>query len=264
MRIGTKEWKENKTYVMGILNVTPDSFSDVGKYSSISAAIERAKKMEAEGAHIIDVGGESTRPGHVPVSAQEEMQRVIPVVEALKKELSVPVSVDTTKSEVAKEAILAGADLINDVNFCSDNEMLSVVVKGGASYCLTHNSKIHFCEVPMQIPKALQEKAAQLEQGGMQKDKILLDPGIGFAGSTENDIWILQNLELFAELGYPVLLGTSRKSVIGKTLDLPVEERLEGTLATTARAFFAGCRFVRVHDVKENVRCLNMLEAMRK
>ncbi len=265
MRIGTHEFDiKNQTYIMGILNVTPDSFSDGGKIQCVDAALRRAEDMIKEGAAILDIGGESTRPGYTPVSEKEEMERVLPVVEAIKQRLDIPVSVDTYKSKVAESAILAGADLINDIwGLKADAHMAEVIAKHDVACCLMHNRKEAVYDSFIEnMLTDLQERITLASQAGIHKDKIILDPGVGFAKDYAQNLEVLRNLHRFSELGYPVLLGASRKSVIGLTLDLPTEERLEGTLTTTVAAVQQGASFVRVHDVKENYRAIQMAQAI--
>lgn len=267
MRIGTQEFntKEN-TYIMGILNVTPDSFSDGGKITGIDAALRRAEEMKGDGAAIIDVGGESTRPGYTPVSAEEEMERILPVIEAIKARIDIPVSVDTYKSSVAEAAILAGADLINDIwGLKADPHMAEVIAKHNVACCLMHNRKdLMYQDFILDMQKDLNETIDLAKKAGISDDKIILDPGVGFAKDYEQNLIAIRELEKIVELGYPVLLGTSRKSVIGLTLDLPADQRLEGTLVTTVAAVEKGCSFVRVHDVKENYRAIQMARAIYK
>ena len=267
MRIGTQEFdtKEN-TYIMGILNVTPDSFSDGGKIIGIDAALKRAEQMKGDGAAIIDVGGESTRPGFTPVSAEEEMERILPVIEAIKANIEIPVSVDTYKSSVAEAAILAGADLINDIwGVKADPHMAEVIAKYKVACCLMHNrGNQNYKNFMIDLRADLNDTVQIAEKAGIPKDKIILDPGVGFAKSYEQNLIVIRELEKIVELGYPVLLGTSRKSVIGLTLDLPSDERVEGTIVTTVTAVEKGCSFVRVHDVKENYRAIQMAKAIYK
>lgn len=265
MRIGNKNFDTKEhTYVMGILNVTPDSFSDGGKYSSLDAALKHAERMMKEGAAILDIGGESTRPGYTKISDEEEIARVIPVIEAVKKELEIPVSVDTYKSKVAKAAIEAGADLINDIwGLKYDPDMAKLIADNKVACCLMHNrDNTEYNNFVSDLFKDLRESVDLALKAGIRDDKIILDPGVGFAKSYEQNLMALKHLGRLEQLGYPILLGTSRKSVIGVSLDLPKEERLEGTLATTALAVNCGCAFVRVHDVKENVRVVRMMEAI--
>ncbi|MCH5343741.1 MAG: dihydropteroate synthase [Acetatifactor sp.] len=265
MRIGNREFDtERHTYVMGILNVTPDSFSDGGKWNDKDRALRRVETMLAEGMDIVDVGGESTRPGYTMISDQEEIERVTPVIEIIRKNFDIPISLDTYKSEVARAGIAAGADLINDIwGLQYDPKMAGVVAKSGLPCCLVHNRKEADYQNSMQ--EVMEDFVKVIEgarQAGIADEKIILDPGVGFGKTHENSLEILRHLEEFNMLGYPLLLGCSRKSVIGLTLDLPVEERLEGTLVTTVFAVKNGCSFVRVHDVKENVRAIRMTEAI--
>lgn len=265
MYIGNKEFKlGNRTYIMGILNVTPDSFSDGGNYNNIEKALEKAKLMIEEGADIIDIGGESTRPGGELVEEEEELKRVIPIIERLSKEIDVPISIDTYKSRVAEEAIKAGATLINDVwGFKKDKEMAKVAAKYDVAVCLMHNKEDkNYTDIIEDMKKELMESVNIAKSAGVKDEKIILDPGIGFAKTYEDNLNVMNNLDKFKELGYPVLLGTSRKSMIGLTLNLPVNERVEGTLATTSIGILKGCDFVRIHDVKENKRCALMTDAI--
>lgn len=267
MRIGTHEFDvKNQTYIMGILNVTPDSFSDGGKFHGIDAALKRAEQMKREGAAILDIGGESTRPGYTPVSAEEEMERVLPVISAIKQRLDIPISVDTYKSTVAKAAILEGADLINDIwGLKHDEDMASVIAQSQVACCLMHNRlDMEYKNFMTDLLADLEESVGIAHKAGIVEDKIILDPGVGFAKNYEQNIEVLRHLDKVKTLGYPVLLGASRKSVIGLTLDLPSDKRLEGTLATTVAAVQMGCSFVRVHDIKENYRALQMAQAIYK
>ena len=265
MRIGGREFDTlHHTYVMGILNVTPDSFSDGGRWNTIDSALYHAQRIVEEGAHIIDIGGESTRPSHVQISDEEEIARVTPVIEAVKARFDVPVSLDTYKSQVAQAGIEAGADLINDIwGLKYDDRMAQVIAASGLPCCLMHN------RADGQYADFMQELAADLArsleiagQAGIREDRIILDPGVGFGKTYEQNLEAINCLEELKLFGCPILLGTSRKSVIGLTLDLPVEERLEGTLVTTVFGVIKGCSFVRVHDVKENVRAIRMAEAI--
>ena len=265
MRIGTHEFDvENQTYIMGILNVTPDSFSDGGKFVGVEAALKRAEQMQREGAAILDIGGESTRPGFTPVSEEEEMERILPVVEAIKRNMDIPVSVDTYKSVVAERAIQAGADLINDIwGLKADAHMAEVIAKYKVACCLMHNRKdTNYRNLVEDVLDDLKESLCIAQKAGIAQNQIILDPGVGFAKDYAQNLEMLRNLELMKKLGYPVLLGASRKSVIGLTLDLPSEERLEGTLVTTVAAVQQGCGFVRVHDIKENYRAIQMAQAI--
>ena len=255
---------EHRTYVMGILNVTPDSFSDGGKFDSVDAALKHTEEMIRDGASVIDIGGESTRPGFQPVSAEEELQRVIPVIERIRKEFDIPISVDTTKSEVAAAALSAGCEIINDINgLKGDPGIAFQIAKYNAFGVLMHNKdNTEYTDLIPDIKKDLLESCEIAANAGISKDKIILDPGVGFGKNREQNLQVINRLEEFKTLGYPVLLGTSRKSVIGLTLDLPADERLEGTLATTVFAVMKGAAIVRVHDVKENIRTIRMTEAI--
>lgn len=249
---------------MGILNVTPDSFSDGGKFNQINAALKHAEEMIGDGADVIDIGGESTRPGYTKISDEEEIDRVVPVIEAVKKEFEIPISVDTYKSGVAEAAAQAGVDLINDIwGLKYDARMAEVIAKSGLACCLMHNrDNTEYRNFMEDVKQDLRETIALAKAAGIADDKIILDPGVGFAKSYENNLEVIRRLKEFHELKYPVLLGTSRKSVIGLTLDLPAAERVEGTIVTTVMAVEAGCMFVRVHDVKENHRAIQMAEAI--
>ena len=265
MRIGSRDFATTgHTYIMGILNVTPDSFSDGGKFNQIDAALKHAEEMIRDGADVIDIGGESTRPGYTKISDEEETGRVVPVIEAVKKEFEIPISVDTYKSGVAEAAAQAGADLINDIwGLKYDPHMAEVIAKSGLACCLMHNrDNTEYRNFMEDMKQDLRETIALAKAAGIADDKIILDPGVGFAKSYENNLEVIRRLKEFNELKYPVLLGTSRKSVIGLTLDLPAAERVEGTIVTTVMAVEAGCMFVRVHDVKENHRAIQMAEAI--
>ena len=261
MIIGNKEFK-NRTYVMGILNVTPDSFSDGGTHNTIDTALKHTEKMINEGADIIDVGGESTRPGYTMISDDEEISRVVPVIEKLKANFNIPISIDTYKSAVAEAAAKAGADLINDIwGFKYDEKIAEVTSKYNLSCCLMHNRKEPIYQNYMEdVINDLKNSIEIAEKYGVHKNKIVLDPGVGFAKSYEQNLEIINKLEALDVLGYPVLSGTSRKSVIALTLNLPVNERVEGTIATSVIAVMKNSLFVRVHDVKENKRAILMTE----
>lgn len=265
MIIGGKQFDtQHHTYVMGILNVTPDSFSDGGRWNGKDAALRHAEEMLADGMDIIDIGGESTRPGYTQISDQEEIDRIVPIIEAVKARLDVPISVDTYKSKVAKAAIAAGADLVNDIwRLKYDPNMAECVAQSGVACCLMHNRKeAVYNDYLADVLEDLRESVRLAKQAGVADDRILLDPGIGFAKTLEQNLQLTNHVELLHELGYPVLLGTSRKSMIGLTLDLPKDEREEGTLATTVLGVMKGCAFVRVHDVKKNRRAIDMTEAI--
>lgn len=267
MIIGNQEFlEEGHTYVMGILNVTPDSFSDGGRYNHLDAALKHTEQMIKDGAAIIDVGGESTRPGHEKITDQEEIDRILPVIEKIKQKFSVPVSLDTYKAAVAKEGIQAGADLLNDIwGLQYDPAMGKLVADSGVAYCLMHNRDKITEEMDADLfIGQMKEDAKRALDAGIKKERIILDPGVGFAKTQEQNLMTIANLDRLKALGYPVLLGTSRKSVIGYVLDVPTDKRLVGTLATSAVAVQTGCMFVRVHDVKENVELIQMLERIRE
>ena len=266
MKIGNREFQtKGHTYVMGILNVTPDSFSDGGKWNDRDRALKHVEEMIAEGMDIVDIGGESTRPGYYTLlSDEEEIARVVPMIEAVKANFDIPISLDTYKSGVAEAGIRAGADLINDIwGLKYDPHMSEVIAKSGLACCLMHNrDNTEYRNFMEDMKQDLRETIALAKAAGIADDKIILDPGVGFAKSYENNLEVIRRLKEFNELKYPVLLGTSRKSVIGLTLDLPAAERVEGTIVTTVMAVEAGCMFVRVHDVKENHRAIQMAEAI--
>ncbi|HWT26548.1 MAG TPA: dihydropteroate synthase [Mobilitalea sp.] len=267
MRIGSKEFViGERTYIMGILNVTPDSFSDGGKHNQFEQAIGHVCRMIEEGADIIDVGGESTRPNYTMISDEEEIARVVPVIEAIRNNWDIPISIDTYKSKVADAACKAGADLVNDIwGLKYDPDMAQVVNSNDAAVCIMHNRKDKdYSNFLADFKADLMESVDIAMKAGISKDKIMLDPGVGFAKTYEMNLGIINHLKLMHELGYPILLGTSRKSVIGLTLNETVDNRLEGTLATSVMAVMKGCNFLRVHDVKENVRAVRMTEAILK
>ena len=267
MKIRNREFDvANRTYIMGILNVTPDSFSDGGKWNSMDNALRHAEAMIAEGADILDVGGESTRPGHTPVSAEEEAARVLPVIEALNSHFDVPISVDTFKASVAEVSLQAGADLVNDVwGLKYDPQMASVIAKYNAACCLMHNKeKAEYNNFLVDMLAETQECVNIARRAGISDEKIILDPGVGFGKTYEMNLEIIQKLEIMHEFKLPILLGTSRKSVIGLTLDLPADEREEGTLVTTVYAVQKRCAFVRVHDVEKNKRAILMTQALMR
>ena len=326
MKIGNREFQtKGHTYVMGILNVTPDSFSDGGKWNDRDRALRHVEEMIQEGADIIDIGGESTRPGHTFLPEDEEMDRVLPVIEAVKAAFDVPVSLDTYKARVASAGIAAGADLINDVwglkydgwsqggadvpgdgAYVPDNgvdapdsgagrqegsgagrqegsgadrqegsgtggqegsrtgsAMAQVIAESGLPCCLMHNRKnADYQDFVHDVISDMEETLRLAEQAGIRKEKIILDPGVGFAKNYEQNLEIIRRMGELGTLGCPLLLGCSRKSVIGLTLDLPADQRLEGTLVTTVAGVLQGAMFVRVHDVRENVRAVRMAEAI--
>ena len=265
MIIGNRDFDTaNNCYIMGILNVTPDSFSDGGKFSSLDAALFHAEEMIKEGADIIDIGGESTRPGHQVITSYEEIARVVPVIEAVKSRFDIPVSIDTYKGDVTEAALQAGADLVNDIwGFKHDFRVAELTAEYGAACCLMHNrDEAVYEDFQKDFLTDMEECVALARKAGVPDDKIILDPGVGFGKTYELNLEIINHLEILNTLGFPVLLGTSRKSVIGNTLDLPTDQRVEGTLVTTVMGVMKGCSFVRVHDVKENLRAVKMTKAI--
>lgn len=262
----------NEVYIMGILNVTPDSFSDGGNCYSDGKldrdmVLRKTEKLINHGAAIIDVGGESTRPGYTRISDEEETERVCPVIEAVVSNFDVAISVDTYKSVVAENAIKSGAGLINDIwGFKADEKIAEVTAKYKVPCCLMHNRDISanpYNNFLRDILKDLKESIEIAHKAGITDDKIIVDPGVGFGKSLENNLDITANVEILHTLSYPILLGTSRKSMIGLTLDLPVDEREEGTMATTVAGVMKGCSIIRVHDVKKNYRAAKMALALR-
>ncbi|MEK4227925.1 dihydropteroate synthase [Solibacillus sp. FSL H8-0538] len=253
-----------ETFVMGILNVTPDSFSDGGKYNSVEAAVVQAKKLVAEGAKIIDVGGESTRPGYERISDEEEIARVVPVIKALLAEVPAIISIDTYKSVVARAAVEAGAHIINDIwGAKADPEIARVAAELNVPIILMHNRENDaYNNYWAEFLSDIEESIQIAQDAGVPDVHIILDPGIGFVKNLQQSIETMQCLDKLVALGYPVLLATSRKRMIGSILNLPVDERVEGTAATCAYGVQKGCHLVRVHDVKEVARTVKMIDAL--
>lgn len=278
MKIGKTEFDFNKrhTYVMGILNVTPDSFSDGGKFNRMDAALYHTEEMILQGADIIDIGGESTRPGYQKISAEEETERVVSVIEAVQKRFDVPISVDTYKAPVMDAALLAGGDMANDIwglrydsLFAGEGEhsvwdcgtMAEVIARHQVPVCVMHNRKKAVYQNLLEEILSDLEGSIQIGiDAGISEDRMILDPGIGFGKTYQDNLKVLASLEGFHKLNLPLLLAASRKSVIGLTLELPVEEREEGTLVTTVLAAQNGWNMVRVHDVEKSVRAIKMAE----
>lgn len=266
MKIGNRIFDLNRhTYIMAILNITPDSFSDGGSYATMDDVLYRVEQMLDEGADIIDVGGESTRPGHTVIGDAEEINRVVPVIEAITDRFDVPVSIDSYKAPVVKAALASGAHLVNDIwGLQHHPQIADLIADAGATCCLMHNKdNTTYGNLLSECLETLRHSAETALNAGVRKDQIILDPGIGFGKTREQNLYLMQQLEQFNQLGYPMLLGTSRKSMIGLTLNLPVDQRVEGTLVTTMLAVQAGWNFVRVHDIKENYRTIRMMEAIR-
>ncbi len=267
---GTLELRE-RTRVMGILNVTPDSFSDGGRVGDPAQAAAIALDMAADGAEIVDVGGESTRPGADPVPVAEELDRVLPVIEAIRRESTVRISIDTRKAEVARRAIEAGADMINDVSGAADPDMLPLAREAGAPLVLMHmrgepetmQQDTRYRDLLGEIRRYLSERVEKAAEAGLGDDKIVLDPGVGFGKSLQGNLRILKHLESFQQLGRSLLVGASRKSFIGTVLDVPVADRLEGSLAVAGVAAWNGAHLVRAHDVRATVRTVRMIDAVR-
>ena len=254
-----------RTYIMGILNVTPDSFSDGGDFNSVEKALKHAKEMVTEGADMVDIGGESTRPGHTYVDSEEEIRRVVPVIKALREEISVPMSIDTYKADVAEEALKLGVEMVNDVwGLRRDENMANVVAKYDAEVCIMHNQDgtEYDKDIMESIKDFLNESIKMALDAGVKKEKIVLDPGIGFGKTFEQNLEVLRRLGELRDLGYPILLGTSRKSVIGNVLHLEPKDRVEGTVATTVLGVRDGVDIVRVHDITENLRAAKMADAI--
>lgn len=265
MRIGKRVLDTaHEVYIMGILNVTPDSFSDGGNYNRLDRALFHAEELIQSGADILDIGGESTRPNYRTITEEEEIARVCPIIEAVKERFDVPVSLDTYKSAVAKAGIQAGADMINDIwGLKWDGRMAAVIAEGGAAACLMHNRKEPvYDDLISDVIADLRESLTLAEQSGMDMGRVCIDPGIGFAKNLEQNLQLMKHLEELQALQYPVLLGASRKSMIGLTLNLPVEEREEGTIATTVWGVQKGCSIIRVHDAEKNLRAVKMTLAM--
>ncbi|MFQ6003070.1 MAG: dihydropteroate synthase [Candidatus Zixiibacteriota bacterium] len=261
----------SRAHLMGILNVTPDSFSDGGKFLRTEDAVRRGIKMAEEGADIIDVGGESTRPGSDPVTIEEELSRVIPVIEALSQKIDIPISIDTYKSEVAKKALDAGAEMINDISALRfDPQMKKIADEYQVPIVLMHikgtpknmQENPYYDDVITEITEYLKQSIEIAQKAGIGREKIIIDPGIGFGKRLEDNLNILKNLKKFSILDCPILVGPSKKSFIGKILDLPVEERLEGSLAALAVSIMNGANIIRVHDVKESKRVATLVDAI--
>jgi len=261
-----------RTAVMGVLNVTPDSFSDGGRHIELPAALEAAERMAAEGADLIDVGGESTRPGAAPVGEAEEADRVLPVIEALRRRSPVRISIDTMKAGVARQALAAGADLVNDVSALRDPEMLPLLVRAGAPVALMHmrgtpgtmQRDTHYDDLVGEVRRFLGEKAESAVSAGVAGDKILIDPGIGFGKSASGSLTMLARLPALRSVGQPILIGASRKSFLGVALDLPVGARLEAGLAVAAYASAQGAHVIRTHDVGPTVQAVRIIDAIRE
>lgn len=267
LKTKTKTFNLSKrTHIMGILNVTPDSFSDGGSYTTIARAIEQAVHMEAQGADIIDIGGESTRPDHEPVALDEEIHRVVPMIKAVKEEINLPISIDTYKAETARQAIEAGAEIINDVwGAKREPEIASVAAMYNVPIILMHNrTNMDYTSLIDDMKRDLAESIEIALKAGVSHEHIVLDPGVGFAKTAKDNLIVMNNLDKFSDLGYPILLGTSRKSFLGKLLNREAQERDYGTGATTCLGISKGCHIVRVHNVKLNKEMAIVMDAMLK
>lgn len=263
----------HKTLIMGIVNVTPDSFSDGGSFLAADAAVYHAKRMVEEGADLLDLGGESSRPGAEPVSAAEEWNRIHPVLDRLLREVTVPISIDTYKAETARKALEVGAVIINDITgMTGDPEMMGTVKKAGAGVVIMHmqgaprTMQEHpvYVDVVKEVTEWLENRMTVAEEAGISPEHVVLDPGIGFGKTFEHNLQLMANLDQLAEMGRPILVGPSRKAFIGKILDLPVEDRIEGTAAAVALAVWQGAKIVRIHDVKAMTRVVRVVEAIQK
>jgi dihydropteroate synthase len=270
-----EEWfkTRDRVLVMGVLNVTPDSFYDGGRYGHFDAAVARGLQMVEEGADIIDVGGESSRPGTTSVSLDEELERAIPVIRRLRQESDVLLSIDTTKAAVAEKALAAGASIINDISALRfDEKMVEIGAKRGAFIILMHmlgtpetmQRSPHYTDVVAEIMTFLSARIATAIRGGVPRQRILIDPGIGFGKRVEDNLAILRNLAQFKDLGGPLVVGLSRKSFLGQILDAPVEERLVGTIAANAIAVINGADVIRVHDVKQGRQTADLAYRLRQ
>lgn len=269
---GTRTLDLSAPVVMGVLNVTPDSFSDGGRHSSRDAALRHAERMLAEGAAIIDVGGESTRPGAAPVSEQQELDRVVPVVEALCRELDALVSVDTSTAVVIRETAAAGAGLINDVRSLRRPGAMQAVAASGLPVCLMHmlgepgtmQANPQYQDVTTEVIAFLEQRVAACLEAGIPRTRLLVDPGFGFAKAVSHNLRLLNELDMLGRIGLPVLVGLSRKSLFGEVLGRPVDERLPGSLAAAVLCVDRGARIVRAHDVKETVDGVRFAHAVRQ
>jgi dihydropteroate synthase len=264
------QWGDDAPQVMGVLNVTPDSFSDGGRFFSLDAAIEQAARMRDEGASIIDVGGESTRPGSGGVDEDEELARVIPVIESIRSELRLPVSIDTSKPSVMQAAVRAGACMINDVRGLREEGALAAASELGVAVCLMHmqgdprtmQDAPHYEDVVEEVAGFLEQRAAACEEQGIARARIFVDPGIGFGKTLEHNLLLMANLDALVARGRPVLLGVSRKSIVGGITGRPLGERLYGSVALAVYAVMKGVACVRVHDVGPTVEALMMIRAV--
>ncbi|WP_456153036.1 dihydropteroate synthase [Mogibacterium sp.] len=265
MKIGNKNFDlKNDCYIMGILNFTPDSFSDGGKWNDMDSALRHVGEMIHEGAAIIDIGGESTRPGHIQITEQEEIERIVPVIKAVKERFDVPVSIDSYKGSVVEAALECGADMVNDIwGFKYDEKVAEVTANYDVPVCLMHNrNNTDYTDFVKEWLDDMRGSIDIAKAHGVSMDKIIMDPGFGFGKKPEHNFIAMHHLDKMKELELPILLGTSRKSTLGLILDLPVEERVEATVATTVYGVAKGASIFRVHDVKENYRAMKTIQAI--
>jgi dihydropteroate synthase len=269
LELPSGSWSLARTRIMGILNATPDSFYDHGRYMALDRAVARAEQMAAEGADLIDIGGEKAGPGE-PVSVDEELRRVIPVIEAVNRAVGLPLSIDTVKPEVARRAIEAGAQIINSIGGFDDPTMRDVARESGAAIVIMHiqgRPRVHhpnptYDDVVEDVRISLRDRAAECVESGIPRERIIIDPGPGFGKNSQHDLALVARVDRLTDLGYPVLLAASRKKFIGDLLDLPTDERLEGSLAVAVWGVTHGVRIVRVHDVRATARAVRMTEAV--
>lgn len=272
LNCGGKVIDPNYPQIMGILNITPDSFSDGGKYLILEWALRQARRMVKEGAAILDIGGESTRPGAIPVPVEEELRRVIPVIKALSQELSVPLSIDTSKPEVMRAAVSAGANFINDVNALQEKGALQAASELGVPICLMHMQGIpqtmqqnpRYGDVVEEVRNFFLERIEACEQGGIPPERLVLDPGFGFGKKAIHNLLLLRHLDRICEIGLPVLVGLSRKSFIGAMVKVPVEERLCSSVSLAVLAAWQGAAMVRTHDVQATMQALILCDSIKR
>jgi dihydropteroate synthase len=271
LTIGNQNFDLSRSIVMGILNVTPDSFSDGGRFGRVEQALEHALRMQQEGADIIDIGGESTRPGARPVSVEQELERVIPVIRAIRRESAIPISIDTSKPEVMRTAIAAGADMVNDVNALRAPSALQTCAELGVAVCLMHmqgaprtmQQQPHYDDVVDEVGGFLRQRYQACLDAGIDGSRIVLDPGFGFGKILEHNLQLLNKLDAICALELPVLVGISRKSMLGAIIDKPVNERLYGGIAAIVIAHCKGARLFRVHDVAPSRDALTLCDALK-
>lgn len=267
MKIGKKFFDiGSRTFIVGVINVTPDSFSDGNRYNDPAVAVAHAQKLIADGADIIEIGGESTRPGYTPVGEKEELQRVLPVVQELAKKTDIPISVDTRKAAIAQAVLTAGASMINDVDcFKTDPDLALVCAEHNAVCCTMHNrNNTNYTDLLTDIMTDLEDSVTILQNAGIGAKNIIIDPGIGFAKNADQSIEVLRNIALFKKMPYPLMVGASKKSYIGHRLGFSVENRSEATLATTVFCITQGVDFVRVHDVAQNKKAAMMADVFAR